>query len=494
VIEIEKDSMPRWYWKDAITIFVLLAFILGYFYQGSSWNENSRFDLIFAIVQEGRLAIDSFQNQPGMDTGDKAYFNGHYYSDKAVGPAVIGAILYAPMYWLGRNSNFLSLAFMKQLLTFLVVGIPSAIAGSLMFILCLYLSKSRARAYLVTLAVTLGTLYFPFSIVFFSHQLTSSLLFASFVLIFFVKEKPQFSKDWQSFLIGISLGWAFISEYPAIIIIIPMIIYYLYCLFRNRTANMFRSIILLITGGIIPVLIQLSYNRICFGNFLSIGYQHMSSNYFNTNMAKGLMGIGWPNLLNLYYMTLHPLMGIFWQSPVLLLFIIGAILMLFNGHYRVEAILVIWIISSFLVIMSGYYNWWGGYSLGPRFIIPILPFFCVLLIFIPKRFDWLLVILGLVSIGQMVIAAASQVHVPDEMVAKISTSSFFAYSNIYNYCLALLVSGDFAKNIGGKLLGLKSWYSLIPLFLVAIAISLLFFRREVKIFRKGILASSPGAK
>ena len=60
--------------KDALIVFFLLAFTFGYFYQIGGWNGNSRFDLIFAIVREGRLTIDTFQHQQGTNTGDKAFF------------------------------------------------------------------------------------------------------------------------------------------------------------------------------------------------------------------------------------------------------------------------------------------------------------------------------------------------------------------------------------------------------------------------------------
>jgi hypothetical protein len=229
-------------------------------------------------------------------------------------------------------------------------------------------------------------------------------------------------------------------------------------------------------GGSIPILLQLLYNKLCFGNFLLLGY--LNNPYFGDAMGQGLMGIHWPNLSAVYYMTIHPLMGLFWESPALLLFIIGAGFMFIKRRYRIEAFLAIWIISSYIVIMSGFYGWWGGTVFGPRYIIPILPFFCVLLTFVPKRLTWSLLILSLISIGQMIIVAASYILVPETMVLKISSLGFFEYSNIYNYCLKQqLLEGDFGWNLGHQLLGLKSWSSLIPLFLVMAVVTFFFFFR-----------------
>jgi hypothetical protein len=468
------------YYKDALIILCLLAFVFAYFYQGGGYNENSRFDLIFSVVQKGRLTIDNFQNQPATFTDDKAFFNGHYYSDKAIGPAVIGAIVYFPFYWLKKIINFGHQATTETIITYLVIGIPSAIAGSLMYILCWYLSRSRFQAYLVTLTVTLGTMYFPYSITFFSHQFTSSLLFVAFLLIFLLKERPEKWKKGYSFLLGSLMGWALISDFQSIIIIFALVAYYFFVLWRNRTYWRFRSIILPMLGGLIPVLLQLAYNKLCFGNFFTIGYATESNPQFSSGMAQGIMGIHWPSLSVLYYMTVHPTMGLFWQSPALLLSVAGVVIIFLERRYRIEAILAMFIIVVFLVIMSGYYMWWGGSALGPRFIIPMLPFFCIFLVFVPKRLTWPLVVLSLISFGQMFIAAAGSIKVPDGKVGQLATLGFFAFSNIYSFCLKTLEEGKFAQNLSIKLLGLKSWNSLIPLLVVIGAVTFFFFWKDLE--------------
>ncbi len=476
--------MLRIYRKDALIIFCLLAFVYGYFFQGGGWNANSRFDLIFAIVQERSLSIDNYQDQPATATGDKALFDGHYYSDKAIGPAVVGAIVYVPLYWMKRIFNRVSLPTVKIILTFVVIGLPSAIAGALIYILCLYLSKSRFRAYLVTLTIALGTMSLPFSITFFSHQFTASLLFSAFFMIFFLKERPEVGKNWYLFLIGLLLGWALISEYPSVVIILVLIFYYFYIVLRDRAYRNFRSIVFPTLGGSIPVLLLLIYNKLCFGNFLSIGYENLNNPLFGPAMKQGIMGVQWPNLSVLYYMTFHPLMGLFWESPALLLFILGAVFMFLERRYRFEAILATWIIVSYLVFMSGYFLWWGGTVFGPRHIVPILPFFCILLAFVPKRFSWSLVVLSIISIGQMIIVAASNILAPETMVRKISSLSFFEYSNIYSFCLKQLMEGNFGWNLGHQLLGLNSWSSLIPLFIVMVGVTIFFFWYPMNSFHR----------
>jgi hypothetical protein len=177
-------------------------------------------------------------------------------------------------------------------------------------------------------------------------------------------------------------------------------------------------------------------------------------------------------------MAFHPTMGIFWQSPVLIFSIIGAVVMFIENRYRSEAILVVWIIVSYLIIMSGYYMWWGGWALGPRHIIPILPYFCVLFAFVPKRLTWPLVIFCLVSIGQMFIGAANTVLVPDIMIEKIKTLGFFEYSNLYSYGLKQLFAGHFTQNLGQRFFGLKNCSSLIPVLGVIVWVTIYFVKKQ----------------
>src|SRR5229473_3183740 len=63
----------------------------AYFYQAGGWNQNSRFDLVLALVQRGTVRIDAYSD----NTGDKTVFDGHVYSDKAPGQALAAVPLVA---------------------------------------------------------------------------------------------------------------------------------------------------------------------------------------------------------------------------------------------------------------------------------------------------------------------------------------------------------------------------------------------------------------
>jgi hypothetical protein len=378
------------------------------------------------------LTID-LPRQEGTRT-ETSRFDGHYYSDKAIGPSLIGAALY--FNWM-TGHHHPDQETSKVILTFLVIGLPSAAAEPDVYLVPA--SSGAARAYCCS--GDRARRCTSYSVIFFSHQLASALLFGAFFMIFLLKRSPEVGKSWYLFLIGMLLGWALISEFPTAAIIVPLGAYYLHVVWRAGAGHRLRSLALPAFGGLIPVVFQLAYNARSFGNPFSLGYANLVDPLYGEAMAQGVMGIQWPNMQVLYYTLLHPSMGLMW-SRVLLMAFVGAGFMFRDRRYRAEAIVTGWIIAFYVIMMSGYSMWWGGFALGARHIIPALAFLCIPLAFVPRRLTWLTILLAIVSIGQMTIAAASNVLVPDTMVLRIGAQRFFEYSNIYSYCLKELLDGN----------------------------------------------------
>jgi hypothetical protein len=146
--------------------------------------------------------------------------------------------------------------------------------------------------------------------------------------------------------------------------------------------------------------------------------------------------------------------------------------------YRFEAMIALTAFLSLLVLYSGFYNWWGGWTFGPRYLIPMLCFMSMPLAFLPGRWFPGTIILAVISIFQMLIPISSRVLVPDDFRKIINKPGFSLYASIYDYGLPQLLDGKFAKNLGNLFLGLESWRSLLPLLLVVCIITIIFFRRQ----------------
>ena len=87
------------HWKTACFLGAVSFLSFLYFYEGGGWNQNSRFDLLRAIVERHTLQIDAYAD----NTQDKAHFRGHYYSDKAPG-LVFLAVPFAVVARAGMNA------------------------------------------------------------------------------------------------------------------------------------------------------------------------------------------------------------------------------------------------------------------------------------------------------------------------------------------------------------------------------------------------------
>ncbi len=451
---------------DHLLVFFLLLVSYAYIYHDPGWNGNSRFGLTMAMVEEGRLTIDNYHNKDGTQTGDKAFFKGHYYSDKAIGASLLAAGFYAPMYHLSQWLNVhLPIGAVKYLLTVMAIGLPSALAGTLLFRMGCSITGNRLRAFFITLMVSFGTMNYPFSQIFFGHQLAAACL----IVAFYVASSTMITTAFYKAVFGFLLGYALLTEYTTGIVILALVVYYFYVI--RKEARNIRTVDFLmpVAGSAIPLIILAAYNLICFNHPFSIAYEHVESSEFAIPMSQGFMGIRWPNLLVIYYLTLHPAQGLFWQSPMLGLTAAGCIGM-WRQKQKTELMMILFSFSSYLLVNSGYFMWWGGDSFGPRHLVPVVPFLAYTLYFLPPRWMAALVSLGLVSMFHMLLAASSRIWIAGDVYEFIQRLGYFGYSAIYDGCLGLLRSGRFARNIGTELFHLKLWWSLVPL----VAIQLVF--------------------
>ncbi len=462
--------------REILLVFLIVLIAYGYFFSQQDANTNSRLALVKAIVEERRLEIDSYHDSV-LDTIDKAYYNGHYYSDKAIGTALIGVPIYYPIIrisnWFG---NTLTIKGFKELLTFFGISLLSALLAPLLYLFVKRISDSARYAFLVTAAICLGTPLYLYSTTYYSHAITGLFLFIVFYIWFKARQDGSISLLKMG-LSGFFLGYAFISEYPSALIAAVLGFYIFYVLREQNRLMDWRIYLAFITGAAIPLAFMMVYNYSIFKNPLAIGYVHEAEERFRTSMGNGLMGLGLPDPRALFFMTFHTTMGIFWQSPVLLLAFVGWVVMWRNPGRRPEAVVSLGTILLYFVTFSGYFAWWGGLAFTPRFIVASLPFFGIPLAFLPKQAYKLTFILALVSIAQMLIVTATTYDNLREMLDNVSTDSFFPMfqnSTIYTIYLPNFLAGDLSINRGQEFFGLKGHLSLLPLF-IAETILLIFF-------------------
>lgn len=416
-----------------------------YFYQDPGWNGRSRLNLTRAIVEQGTLQIDAYRTQPGWSTEDSALYNGHYYSDKAPGSALLAVPFYFILYHIATALHLqLGTEFVKQLLTALVLGPCFALGGVAMYRIAGRLGAPPRMALIVTLATAFGTMLWPYSAVYYGHVIAASFLILALDMLQSVQSGMGLRSTQRFFAAGLGLGLAFLTEYPTALIIIGLLVYALYVLKGQRLRDAARLATAGALGALIPLVFLFAYNASIYGSPLAFGYTYESSNTFSEGMSGGFMGIYLPHGNVLYHMTLDPKFGLLWLSPVLLLAPVGYFMALKRRTHRAESLLSLYAIGVMLLMNAGYYLWWGGNAFGPRLIIPALPFMVIPLALLPGILEGPTIVLGAVSIGQMLIPLMTMIQPqvsfrPRLNMFFVGTHPFHGFSILYQYLAPMIV-------------------------------------------------------
>jgi len=127
----------------------------------------------------------------------------------------------------------------------------------------------------------------------------------------------------------------------------------------------------LAAAAAVPLGVFAAYCLHLFGS-LSIPYKYEYSDYFRTEMAKGVMGATAPKVNVMWFLALHPFRGIFFWSPWVLMALACCVWIWRHDHDRRPIALVAAVaFAGYFVFNAGYYLWWGGAAMGPRLMIPM---------------------------------------------------------------------------------------------------------------------------
>ena len=307
---------------------ILLLFLLTtytFFIQNSGAEQRSFLALTLSLHNEHSLIIDPYAEM----TPDKAFYDGHYYSDKAPGLSLLSLPVYAvfnAMQDLGRPG--LLLPYIIYLINCVVIALPSALLALLILRFLLRLGIRELHAYATTVTMALGTLAFPFATLFFSHGLSAFLVFGSFYTLYLAKtlEHGGNRRPARLLLAGILSGAAVVCEFPMAIMALLLLIYALSFLTERKQALYY------ILGGVPLALLLFAYNSAAFGSPLRFSYFYEANTWAQVHQ-QGFLGLGVPNPNTLITVLFGP-RGLFTLSPVLLLALYGFVVMLRQASLR----------------------------------------------------------------------------------------------------------------------------------------------------------------
>lgn len=440
-----------------VIILIFLCYIFHTYAWSGYWNTNeySRMFLTRALVDYQKFEIDDiiiFHN-----TQDKSFHNGHFYTNKAPGTSLLAAPVYLLIRFLERGFGFLlSEEKLLYLIKTVCVSLPSAV---FLFVLFKFWGgiaplPSLRQAFLI--AYALGTLAWSYSSLFYGHQLAGICLFLAFRFIFQAKKSTGEYK--LAFTAGIFCGGAFLIEYPTLLISLLLFVYLL-TVFKD-----FKAPFLFFCGAAVLGGVTLFYHGKCFGGPFQFPYYFETYPQFALAHSRGIAGVTGPRLGPLVKLLISPFRGIFFYSPFLIFAPAGFYRMIREREWRKEGWLFIAISVVYFLFLSGFSDWEGGWSMGPRHLIPLLPFWITAIVFLfgkaeKKTGSRLVVIvtpLILVSVVFMFMGTSVFPYFPKEFK-----------NPLYELSRLFILEGRVAPNIS-QLVGWSGIFSLLPLVVMII--------------------------
>ncbi len=344
-------------------------------------------------------------------SGDIGYVphTGHFHPNKPPGTSFLGTPGYFVIFWmeklLGINpDHWWTLNLNCWLTGVCSVGLISALGCVLFFRLARdFAGGASTPAALATLAFAFGTTFFPFATLLFDHNLTASLLLAAF---YFLRRNvaretgvatrlERHDATWLA-LGGLCAGIAAITNYIAAVAVIFLA---LYALLAPRSVGHRRpqwgSTIFFSLGVLGPFLLICWYNWVCFGSPFTL------SNDFQNPLFKdphGFLGMFvMPSSYIAALIALSPFRGLFFLAPVLILGLGGLYIWLREKRFVAEARLCLAIFAFFFLVNASFNGYHGGFSAGPRYLIPGIPFLALPLVVAFAR--WKAIAAGLLAIS-----------------------------------------------------------------------------------------------
>ena len=310
-----------------------------------------------------RLAIDPYV---GWSDDWAQTPDGHYYSNKAPGPALVAypfMLVHDRLFPPADPRKPYSLT-VKVLLCILLQILPFAWFSALALNLLAERGVSRAGQTFAALALFFGNTADPFMMVYFGHGLAAWLLVAC--LVAFARRR--------FFWVGMTFGWALLSEFSVALLLLPLALSLLELMGRR---DRLRATGLVVLGGLLPGLLWAWYHQSCFGGVLTIAQQFQNPRFVEKTVSpRGSLGavIGlWPSPAILWEVLFGARRGLLFTQPWVLL--VAPLLALWRPRSVPRALGIFATVGlvEFIWMNASFSGWHGGDTAGPRYLGVILP-------------------------------------------------------------------------------------------------------------------------
>jgi hypothetical protein len=371
-------------------LLVASGWLFVYFDRLNNPNELVRVHMARALLEHGTYAIGNRERIAGgfHDAGpvysewgyvnDKAlvcddpgalppHCSGKLYAAKAPGASFLGvpvlgllklAVGRAPT----RTESVLALRWMLGI-------IPTALFWIAMRRFLLRRSVPPAAALACVLAAALGSLSFTYGQMFAGHQLAALALGTAFLAAFWRSSSiaTSTSTSSEALVFGFSAGLAICCEYPSAP---AAVILALTWLWSGRASP--RAMAIAALAAALPLLLLAHFHWAAFGAPWSTPYSHLENPAFIRDISPGFLGISPPSWDRVFGSLFAPYLGLFFWAPWTALAIAAAPILLRRPDPA--GLGAVAIVGYYLVFQMTHALWRSGWTVGPRYITPLVPF------------------------------------------------------------------------------------------------------------------------
>jgi hypothetical protein len=354
-------------------VFAILLASYACVWPSRDWNTSSRLMLVYALGDRGTVRINGLEDH----TRDRARIGREYFSDKFPGTAFVGVPVYLaakaalglPPHPLGRKGDGFTHWPADYWVTLGTSGVATALAAALLALLAQDLGAGARSAVVVGLAYGLATPAAVYATLFYGHAPTSFALLAALATLW---HGPGRSPRGRAAMAGMAAALAATVELQVAPVSAVLGAYFLVEVARGRWPR--RAIGAFAIGAAGPLLLLGMYNQLAFGTPFDAGYFHEDLEIFSdVHSAANPLGLRSPAWGRLGPLLWGPHRGLLYYAPPVALALPGWVRL---GRAREWGLLGATLVAcaAVLLVNLSYPEWTGGWSTGPRLLLPLLPF------------------------------------------------------------------------------------------------------------------------